>query len=311
MPKAERKDIWYDSADGKNKIAGYFYATATAPFCVLQLSHGMCEYVGRYAALADFFAEHGVVLCGNDHLGHGASAASSEDLGYFGPKGSRKYLLQDMLTMNKLAHKEYPRVPVVLLGHSMGSFLARQYVAQWPDSIDGLILSGTAGPNPAAGMGMLAASMVSGIKGERYRSSFLHKLAFGAYLKKIENPNTEYDWISRDDEIVMRYANDPLCTFVFTAMGFHELFALLKDVSSPRWAEKLDAEKPLFVLAGEADPVGNYGKGVQTVAAWLQEAGQHCFEMKLYPGGRHEMYNETNRAGVYADTLSFLQKHWK
>ncbi|MFV0353011.1 MAG: alpha/beta fold hydrolase [Oscillospiraceae bacterium] len=310
MPKAEKKDIWFDSADGKSKIAGYFYTGKTKPFCIVQLSHGMCEYVGRYEELADYLTEHGVVFCGNDHLGHGASAANPEDLGYFGGKGSRKYCLQDLHTMNELAKKEYPGLPVILLGHSMGSFFARIYAARWPQSIDGLIISGTGGPNPAAGMGMALASLLGSIKGQRYRSAFVNNLAFGTYLKQIESPKTPYDWISRDDAIVAQYAKDPLCTFVFTVMGFYELFGALKEVSSPAWAAKLDKDKPLFMLAGDKDPVGAYGKGVQTVCGWIHEAGVHNFEQKMYPGGRHEMYNETNRTDVYADTLSFLQKYW-
>lgn len=310
MPKAEKKDIWFDSADGAHKIAGYFYTNpAVVPFCIVQISHGMCEYMGRYEDFAAFLAASGFVVCGNDHLGHGSSVAGPEDYGFFGKNG-RRAALQDLYTMNRLAREAYPGLPLVLLGHSMGSFFARQYAAQWPATIDGLIISGTGGPNPLAPVGIALAGLLQKLKGPRHRSPLLQSMAFGTYLKKIENPRTPYDWISRDEEIVKAYAADPKCTFLFTANGFHELFSALRDVSSPAWAQKLSKTTPVLVFAGEADPVGNYGEGVQTVYRWLQDAGIQQTALILYPGGRHEMLNETNRAVVYADVLAFLQQ-WR
>ncbi|MDL2323685.1 alpha/beta hydrolase [Ruminococcaceae bacterium OttesenSCG-928-A16] len=311
MQKIERKSIWFNSADGKNKIAGFFYTCPEVePFCVLQISHGMCEYIDRYQDFAYFLARNGVVVCGNDHLGHGASASTEDDLGYFTEKGGRKFALQDLHTMNQKAHEAYPHLPVVLLGHSMGSFFARRYAALWPKTISGLVISGTGGPNPLAAAGIAMAGLVAKIKGPRHRSSLVHNMAFGAYLKKIENPKTPYDWISRDEEIVALYANDAKCVFQFTVNGFHELFSALKDVSSPGWAAGINKQMPVYMFAGDADPVGDYGKGVVTVYNWLRDAGVKNVQLKLYPGGRHEMLNETNRAEVYDDVLEFLKANF-
>lgn len=312
MQNIERKNISFKSSDGKTTISGLVYASQKVkPFCVLQISHGMCEFIQRYEEFSMYLANHGVVVCGNDHLGHGDSVLSEEELGYFTEKNGRKFVLQDIHTLNNIAHKMYPELPVVLLGHSMGSFLARKYATLWPKTIDGLIISGTGGPNPLAGAGIALADLVGKAKGEKYRSEMVNRVAFGQYLKKIENPATNYDWISRDPEIVDIYANDPNCTFIFTVNGFHELFSALKDVSSLQWAEEISKNMPIYIFSGDADPVGDYGKGVITVFTWLKEAGVEDVTMKLYSQGRHEMLNEINRDEVYRDVLGFLQEHWE
>lgn len=311
MPQLEKRDIHFDSADKKHKVAGYFYSwPGVKPRLVLQVSHGMCEYIGRYEEFAAFLAQNGVVVCGNDHLGHGNTAGTLEDLGYFSQKGGHVFVLQDLRQMCRLAQKEYPGLPVVLLGHSMGSFYAREFATLWPEMISGLILSGTGGPNPVLGPGILIADMISAIKGERHRSELLFKMGFGAYLKRIPNPRTPYDWISRDTEIVDRYAADPKCTFRFTANGYHELMTVLKKVSSAEWAGKLNKTMPVMMISGDADPVGDYGKGVATVREWMSQAGVEQIDFKMYPGARHEVLNETNRQEVYSDVLAFLQKWW-
>ncbi len=309
MPKTVKRDIRYKSSDGINEVAGYFYTSdETQPFCVLQISHGMCEYMDRYSEFAHFLAGQGVVVCGNDHLGHGDTAAEPDDYGYFTEKDGRRHVLADLITMNQKAHEAYPGLPVILLGHSMGSFYARRYAVQWPDSIEGLIISGTGGRNPLAGAGLALVRALQGIYGGRHRSKLVRSMVFGSYLNKIENPRTRYDWVSRDEAVAKQYATDPKCTFIFTLNGFHELFSILRDVSSPAWAVGIPKDMPVFVFSGDADPVGDYGKGVKQVAGWLHGAGVKHLEVKLYPGGRHEMINEINRADVYADVLAFLRR---
>lgn len=312
MPHLEKSVIQFNSADGHSKVAGYFYEwPEVKPFCVLQLSHGMCEYIGRYEEFAAYMASRGVVVCGNDHIGHGSTAANDEELGYFGERGGRSFALKDLKQMNDRAHQRYPQLPLVLLGHSMGSFFARQYAVNWPESISGLIISGTAGTNPAAIPGVLLCRLLEKWKGARYRSPFMDKLVFGTSLRKIENPNTEYDWISRDEEIVAAYAADPKTTFKFTLNGFGELFNALRDVTGMKWANKMPKDKPILVFAGDADPVGNYSKGVLKVVKWLQRAKVEELTHIIYHGGRHEMLNEINRSDVYADVFAFVQKWWK
>lgn len=309
MPHFEKKDIWFDSADGKNRVAASLYANPAKPVrCVVQLSHGMCEFVARYEEFADVLAQQGIALCGNDHLGHGASAATPDDYGYLGGFGGRACVLEDLHTMNTLARETWPGVPLVMLGHSMGSFYARRYAVVYPQTIDGLIISGTGGPNPLAGVGASIARVKGTLQGDHHRSRLVHNMAFGAYNKKIDNPATPYDWISRDEEIVRIYNAEPRCTFRFTVSGFHELFKILQEVSTPEWAAAFPKDLPVLMIAGEADPVGDYGKGVVKVRDMLAGAGVHDITMILYPGARHEVLNETCRTEVYADVVTFLQR---
>lgn len=309
MSEIQREDIWFNSSNGASRVAGFYYTCPSVPpRAVVQLSHGMCEYIGRYEEVAAHLARNGYAVAGNDHLGHGATAAG--EYGYFGPDGAR-HILHDLHTMNRLARERFPGLPVILLGHSMGSFFARLFAAVYPDAIDALILSGTAGPNPALTAGILLSRMLSRTKGEKYRSNVIQKMAFGSYLARIPHPNTPYDWITRDEEIVAAYAKDPRCTFTFTVNAFYEMFCTLRAVSSERWAERLKKTTPVLLFAGDQDPVGSYGKGVCTVERMLRAAGVQDLTLLLYPGGRHEMLNEINRQDVYADLLDWLDHRFK
>ncbi|MEG0769738.1 MAG: alpha/beta hydrolase [Ruthenibacterium sp.] len=313
MSKVTKDTVRYKSANGTDEIVGYYYTCEEIkPKAVLQISHGMCEYIGRYDAFADYMAQHGYAVCGNDHLGHGETSRGEGGVdGYFADKDGRKYVLQDLHRMNCLASKRFPGLPILLLGHSMGSFFARLYAGTYPETIQGLILSGTGGPNPLGGIGMVLTSLIGKIRGTQHRSKLVHNMAFGAYLKKIDKPSTVYDWISRDKEIVDTYSKDPKCTYTFTVSAFHELMATLKAVNAPAWAQKLHKDLPVYLFSGAMDPVGDYGKGVQSVCAQMQDAGLTDVSLRLYEGGRHEMLNETNRTDVYADVLAWCDSHIK
>lgn len=211
--------------------------------------------------------------------------------------------------MNSLVCKEYPGLPLILLGHSMGSFFARMYAITYPETLQGLILSGTGGPNPLGKIGVFLTGVIEKLRGGQYRSKFINNLAFGAYLKQIEHPNTQYDWISRDETIVKTYAQDPKCTYIFTVSAFHEMMCTLQAVSTQEWANKVNVKMPILLLSGDKDPVGDYGKGVAIVHDMLQKAGGVDVSMKLYESGRHEMLNEINRDEVYADVLAWCNAH--
>lgn len=312
MSALHTEDIRFKSSDGQSQVAGYFFWDDSQPVrAVLQISHGMCEYILRYRDFAAFMASHGFAVCGNDHLGHGATSPDETTDGFFAPKGGRFYVLRDLKTMNGLARRRWPGRPLILLGHSMGSFFARWFAETYPDALDALIISGTGGPNPAAGAGLAVTTAISKLRGPKYRSELVQNMAFGAYLRRVENPETPYDWISRDKAIVAAYAQDPKCTFRFTASAFHELMAVLRTVNRPEWAGKLCKNLPIWLFSGDADPVGDYGKGVNTVYERLKEAGLADVSLTLYPDGRHEMLNETNRAEVYADLLAWCEAHLK
>lgn len=311
MPPLVRRDIWFDSSDGQNKVAGYIYTNPyVTPYCVVQISHGMCEYFARYEEFARFLTQYGIAVCGNDHLGHGKTAKTPEDLGYFGTRGGRNFAVRDLRQMNKIIREVFPQRPIILLGHSMGSFLARKYVVKWPQTVDGFIISGTGGPNSATNMAIRMVEVLVRMRGERHRSKLAFRLAFGKYLQKIDHPNTVYDWLTRDEEIVAKYAADPLCTFRFTLNGYRELFSALRDVSSPQWAAAVRKNMPVLMIQGDGDPVGDYGEGTAIVRDWLQQAGVKNLEYRLYHGARHEVLNESNRKEVYGDVLEFIQFWW-
>ena len=276
---------------------------------VLQLSHGMVEYIDRYRPLAEYLADRGILVTGHDHLGHGASIRTKEDYGYFAEPDGNRAVLADLHAVTVLTKQLYPDLPYFLLGHSMGSFFARMYAVLYPETLHALVLSGTGGPNPLAGVGLALTEAIGRVKGRKHRSKFLNNMAFGQYLKRVDSPDTPYDWISRDKEVVARYAQDAKCTFIFTASAFHELMAILRAVNRPQWAQKVDKRLPVALFAGDADPVGDYGRGVESVYRALKDAGVKDVFLKLYPGARHEILNETNRAEVYADILAWCDAH--
>ena len=299
----------FKSSNGVDTVSAVFYTAAdSTPRAVVQISHGMCEYGTRYRDFAHFLARHGFVVCVNDHLGHGQTSGKQGINGYFAPKDGRYFVLKDLKTMNDLARSRYPGLPVFLLGHSMGSFFARWFAVEYPQSVDGLILSGTAGPNPLVGVGIGLTWWLAKTRGPAYISPLVNRLASGGYLSRIPDANTPHDWISRDSQVIAAYAADPKCTFLFTVSAWHELFCTLRTVSSQSWANRIPEGLPVWLFAGDADPVGNYGRGVRQVLRLLHRAGVRDLRLTLYPGGRHEMLNETNRQQVYQDVLVWLNK---
>lgn len=295
------------SSDGKTAISYYIYLPQhTDPKAILQISHGMCEFIERYEDFAGFLCRHGFIVCGNDHLGHGNSISSNDDLGYFGEKHGCDYLVTDLYKTMTLVRKEYPGLPYFLLGHSMGSFVARLFLTQYGNELTGAIICGTSGGNSFAGMGIRIAKSISRKKGSRYRSKKLTSLAFQSYNKRIDKPSSEFDWLTTDRQIVFDYEQNPKNNFIFTAAGFRDLFTLLKLVSDKEWAGKVPQNLPLFLVAGEEDPVGAYGKGVRKVCHRLIEAGGQDIALRLYPGNRHEIINESNRLEVYHDIARWM-----
>ena len=289
-------------------ISAYFYLPEGEIKGIVQLSHGMCEYVERYEDLAEFLTKNGYVFCGNDHLGHGRTGEDSGEFGYFGEKDGWKCLSKDVHNLTFIAQERFPGVPLILLGHSMGSFVARDYAAKYGYDIDALILSGTSGGETFIDVGIKLADRIAKRKGEKYVSSILNRAAFSGYNRGKSGGKTGFEWLSRDREVCERYIADKWCAFIFTAAGFRDLFSLLKSVSTEEWAENVPQNLPIYIFSGDDDPVGGHGKGVLKVEKLLKETGHRDVELKLYEGGRHEMRNETNREEVKEDILKFLEK---
>ncbi len=299
----------FDSSDNINKVAYYFFAPHKYPRAIIQISHGMCEYIERYEEFANFLCGEGFVVCGNDHLGHGNTAKCDEDLGFMAERDGYKLVLGDLHKMSEIARAEYPDIPLILLGHSMGSFFARLYLAEYPNDADAAIISGTAGPENPTAAGKLLAKINMLCFGTRNRSKLINKIAFGNYSKKYPKDSPEYLWISRDGEILEKYASDKFCTFKFTASAYHDLFSVLGKVSKRSWAKSLPHDLPLLIISGDMDPVGNWGKGVVKVYERIKRAGCSDVTLKLYRDGHHEMLNETNRYEVFYDILAWLKYH--
>ena len=292
------------STDGKNTLACY-RTDCREPRLMLQISHGMCEYFLRYEGFAEFLAGRGVLVFGHDHLGHGRTAKTPEDLGFFAEKNGWDFAVRDVRALTEHMKSEYPGVPVVLMGHSMGSFIAREVMARYGRDYRAGIICGTGGPEMPAGAGKLLASVIACFRGPRYRSEWLKNVAFTGYNKGIDPLRTENDWLTRDASAVDRYNQDPLCTFTFTVSAYRDLFTLVKTVSRRDWAKRVPTELPLLVISGDADPVGGHGKGVRTVAKRLEQSG-HRVTLRLYPGMRHEIFNEVGKEQVWEETAQWL-----
>ncbi len=297
----------FPSSDGLNRIACYFYIPIkSAPRAVLQISHGMCEYLRRYEPFADYLCDKGYIVCGNDHLGHGDTATSVEDLGFTAKGGGAEFMVDDVYTLTQKLRTDFEGLPIVLLGHSMGSFIARRYLEKYPNAVDAAILSGTGGPNNPTGFGKALTRFLMLFYGERHRSDFIQKVAMGSYNDHFREENSSFSWVTRDRNITNAYANDPFCNFTFTLRGYYDLFYLLGKVSDRNWAGKLKRDLPILMVSGDQDPVGNYGKGVIAIYNRLISSGMTDVTLKLYPGARHEMLNEINQSEVFDDIAEWL-----
>lgn len=263
---------------------------------VLQVSHGMCEYVGRYEAYAEHLCSLGIVLAGNDHPGHGESAERADELGAIDMEDA----LLGLRAMSELLLERYEGKPLILLGHSMGSFLARLYLTRYAENLAGAIIMGTSGPDVPTGAGIALANLIIALRGKDHRSKLLKKIAFAGYLKRCGKGADKSDWLTRDRAIVDKYNADPFCNYIFTAESYHQLFNLLMVVSNETWAPNVPTDLPILLISGEDDPVGSYGKGVCKVAGALTHAGARKLTTVLIPGARHEVLNETDREETYA-----------
>ena len=271
---------------------------------IISIVHGMAEHSDRYKEIAQYLCSHGYAVFMHDHAGHGKSVNNIEDLGFFGKDEGNEKIVDDVKAVTEIAKKEFPALPVILWGHSMGSFVTRRFIAKYPDVALGAVICGTSGANPAAGAGIAVAKAVAFLLGARHRSALLDTMAFGTYNKKFSG-NTGFEWLSVNEDNISTYVADKLCGYKFTTYGFKDLFALLQSVSAKSWYEAVPSDMPLYLIAGDMDPVGNYGKGVNEVYNKLKESGHKNVALKLYKGLRHEIHNEACRNDVLDDIITF------
>lgn len=298
----------FNSSNGSDRCAYYVFTPHTEPYKgIIQISHGMREYIERYENFARFFTDRGYIVCGNDHLGHGNTAKGPDGLGYFAPNNGWSFLVNDLHRLTVIMKNKYPSLPHVLLGHSMGSFVARLYAARFPNALNAAIFMGTGDDKTLSEIGVRAARSACAINGEHARSEKLNTLIFGAYNERIKDQRTNYDWLSRDSEAVDRFLSDEKCDFIFTCSAFVDLTILLSRVSSKKWAEQMPKELPILLISGTGDPVGRYGKGV--IKVYEKLIGQGCrADIKLYPNARHELMNETIKCDVFNYLLFWTEQ---
>ena len=301
-----KRNISFPSSDGINTVHGEIYIPEGEVRGIVLISHGMIDYVGRYTLLAEYLTSRGYIVAGNDHLGHGLTAKCADDYGFFAKKDGYKLVIEDLKSMNRIVREEYPELRAVLLGHSMGSFMARLYAEKYPETIDGLIIHGTGGKNPLLPLGKLVIKLTRLFRGDRSRSKLVTSLAFGAYNKRFDPSEGEWAWLTRDIPLVAGRNSDPHTSFIFTSAGYADLFRVIGLSNSKAHFKAFPKGLPTLVVSGEEDPVGDYGRGVRFVHDSLKGAGVENLKLKLYPGARHELFNEINRDEVFADLCEWL-----
>lgn len=308
---------YFPSSDKGKKIYYEIYTKeGLEPKAVVQLAHGMCEYVRRYRHFARFLNDCGFLVVGNDHLGHGMTAAKlaeekygvidpakNEELGYISERKGWQRCVADMHRLTRIMKKEYPDLPYFMFAHSMGSLLGRAYASQYPNELDGVIFSGTGAMLGGVGELLLYLQGLKTVMGDRYRPPITDKVLFGAH--GVYSSMAGGYWLNRDAEELKKYAADPYCTFRFTVNGYEALVRMNHFVNRNKWFEDYPKELPTFLVSGSKDPVGDCGKGVLKVYNKLRLFDCDV-SMKIYSGARHELINELNKEEVFEDLLAFL-----
>lgn len=305
-----KEEFYYDSRDGISKL----HAVRYVPYGdeevrgVVQIVHGMAEYVERYEEFAEYLTSKGFVVTGEDHMGHGKSVGKDGKFGYFCEQDPATVLVRDVHRLKKATQKLYPNVPYIIMGHSMGSFIARNYMYRYGTGINAAVIMGTGmQPKNLLSMSKAVAWVQKLFFGSKHVSELINRLAFGLYNNEIKQPDTPFDWLSRDKERVAQYIDDPLCGFTFTVNGFATLFELISRLHQQENLERIPKDLPVLFISGAADPVGDYGKGVSRAYDSLQAVGLKNMRLKMYEGARHELLNETNRSEVFQNIYKWIE----
>lgn len=303
----KKEELYFDSRDGVSRIHAIRWIPDGEPRAILQIVHGMAEYVDRYHDFAVKMAERGFLVIGEDHLGHGLSVQGEGTYGYFCENDPATVVVRDVHRLKKLTQKEYPGIPCFIMGHSMGSFITRNYICKYGTGVEGAVIMGTGMQKKAvvsSAKKMAAAQKI--IHGSKYRSKVLDKAAFGQYNKRIENPKTESDWLSKDEKKVEEYINDPLCGFTFTVNGFQTLFELIWRLYQQDNLDNMPKDLPIMFVSGTDDPVGDYFEGVERAIESFKATGMQDITVKKYEKCRHELLNELEQEQVAGDILGWL-----
>lgn len=305
-----KKEGFYLSCDKKTRI----HAVAWKPEgqkvrAVVQICHGMAEYIDRYEEFAIWLSQKGYYVNGHDHLGHGKSVRSEEDYGYFPDQKGNECVIGDIRKLFLATRKNYPDCPYFMMGHSMGSFLLRQYIQKYGNELDGAVIMGTGyQPYPLLLAGELLCGVIGKVCGSHYRSRLVDGMAFGSYNEKFEPGKTGREWLSSEEENVSRYEADPLCGFLFTVGGYRQMFRGMRTLTK-KGVKRIPKDLPVLFVSGSQDPVGDFGAGVWKVYEQFRDAGMTDVTIRLFPEDRHEILHEKDRLEVFEEIESWLEKH--
>ena len=302
-----KEEYYFPSADEITQIHVCVWKPEGDPVAILQIAHGMKEYIGRYDEFAEAMNAQGILVIGNDHLGHGKSVSDEFAYGYFSENLGPDDVLADMQTVREKAQEKHPGVPYFLLGHSMGSALTRAYITRHSEGMNGVIIMGTfTAPPVAVALAKRICKMRAAFKGWKYCSKLVDGLAAGGYNKEFKDPKTSVDWLATNEANNIAYENDPYCQHPFTVNAYYGMFEALRQAEKRANINKIDKDLPVLIVSGSEDPVGHHGKDIPKVAKWYRDAGIRSVEEKLYIGDRHEILNEVDREKVYADLKDWI-----
>lgn len=306
-----RDEFYFPSKDGNTEIHTIEWKPVGEVRAVLQICHGMVEYIRLYDEFAQFLCREGYYVVGNDHLGHGKSIQAKSEYGFFNEKYGNACVLGDMHTLRQRTEKKYPGVPYFMLGHSMGSSLLRQYIQMYGNGLSGAVLMGTVADHKKAALlfGKRLCRVMAAFRGWHYRSKMVDNLVLGAYNKKFKPARTRADWITSDNENLDMYVADPLCSFMSTVNAYYNVFSGMIGIQRKESVYMIPKGLPVLFVSGADDPVGEFGKGVRKIYEKYRAAGIRDVTLRLYTGDRHEILNETDRDQVYKDLLGWFEKH--
>lgn len=298
--------FWLKSTDQTDIYVKKWANETNHPKAIVQLSHGMVEHIERYTPFAEFLLSHNIFVFGNDHRGHGETGVEQGLLGYFSDADGFEKTKEDLYTVTKHIQHEYPDTPLLLFGHSMGSFLARRYIQTYSHEINGLILSGTGYfSSPEIKLGKALANRLP----PKEKSHLMNYLTIGNNNRAIKHKKSAFDWLTRDADAIQSYIEDPLSGFVPTARFFYDLMSGLEMIHSSQLNNGIRTDLPILLMSGDEDPVGKYGRGVLKTAHLLEDAGIESVMTMLFEHGRHEMLNEINNKEVFQFIYKWISQH--
>lgn len=295
------------STDSKNNLNVIIWETEKEPIGVLQIVHGMAEYIDRYDNFAKYMTEQGFNVIGHDHLGHGHSVSDERDYGFFAEENGDKIIIEDMHSVTQFAREKWEELPNFILGHSMGSFCLRQYLTKYSNDVFGAIIMGTGWiPSAAALLGKTIATNTCKSKGSHTVNPLLIKLTLEPYNKPFAPARTNCDWLSRDEKQVDLYVNDKLCGFDFTAGAYKDFFTILEKIAKNRQLIGMRKSLPILITSGSVDPVGGK-KACEKLNAQYKRCGIDDVTLKLWENDRHEILNELDKSDVYQYIYNWLK----